>query len=333
MSPAEEIVYIHENQLDAYQCVATIKAEMRQVIVGQEALIEKLIIALICKTHVLIEGMPGLAKTLTVNALANVIGLNFGRVQFTPDLLPSDIIGTQIFNPKTFEFHTEKGPIFTNLLLADEINRAPAKVQSALLEAMQEKQITIGKTQYLLPSPFIVLATQNPIEQEGTYSLPEAQMDRFMFKITLDYPSAEEEMEVMMRMAQPTVSHQLQQVVDYQHIEHLSEQLKTIHIAPSLQKYIVDIVHATRTPSLCLPAYEELIESGASPRATIALALSAKAHALIHGRHYVIPSDIRTMACDVLRHRIKLHYQAIAQGMTPETIIHTLLNHIEIAND
>ncbi len=304
--------------------------EISKVIVGQEYLIERLIIGLLCAGHILIEGVPGLAKTTAVKALASAIDAEFSRIQFTPDLLPADLIGTMIYNPADGTFYPRKGPIFTNLLLADEINRAPAKVQSALLEAMQERQITIGDTTFPLQEPFMVLATQNPIEQEGTYPLPEAQVDRFMLKLKLDYPSREEELQIMRRMGKwepPSV----EPVIGIPDILRMRDEVRKIYIDSRLEEYIVDIVRATRYPSqFDLADLEALIEYGASPRASIYLSMTGKAHAFLQGRDFVLPEDIRSMAMDVLRHRVILSYEAEAEEITPEWIITQILETVRL---
>ena len=314
--------------------IARLQQEIAKVIVGQDALIERLIIALLCQSHVLIEGIPGLAKTLTVTTLAQALGLSFSRVQFTPDLLPGDLTGTQIYNPATRQFDIQKGPIFANLVLADEINRSPAKVQSALLEAMQEKQVTLGKEINVLPSPFLVLATQNPIEQEGTYPLPEAQVDRFMFKLKVTYPSFDEELEVMRRVSQPkSAASVINAVVSIEELDNLCQQVSQVYIAPALEKYIVHLVSATRFPSQYDLPITDLIRFGASPRGSINLSFSAKASALMQGRDHVQPEDIRRLAPDVLRHRIALSYKAEAQGLTSEQLIEQILAQVAIPND
>ncbi len=303
--------------------ITRLQQEIAKVIVGQDALIERLIIALLCQSHVLIEGIPGLAKTLTVNTLAQALGLSFSRVQFTPDLLPGDLTGTQIYNPATCQFDIQKGPIFANLVLADEINRSPAKVQSALLEAMQEKQVTLGKESNLLPSPFLVLATQNPIEQEGTYPLPEAQVDRFMFKLKVSYPSFDEELEVLDRVSQPTsATPTVNAVLSAEELDNLCQHVSQVHI-----------VSASRFPSQYDLPITDLIRFGASPRGSINLSLAAKASALMQGRNHVQPEDIRRLAPDVLRHRIALSYKAEAQGITSEQLIEQILAKVAIPHD
>jgi len=304
--------------------------EISKVIIGQEHLIERLIIGLFCAGHILIEGVPGLAKTTAVETLASAINVEFSRIQFTPDLLPADLIGTMIYNPADGSFHPRKGPIFTNLLLADEINRAPAKVQSALLEAMQERQVTIGDITFPLQEPFMVLATQNPIEQEGTYPLPEAQIDRFMLKLKLDYPSREEELKIMRRMSKGE-EFKVEPVIGAPDILRMRDEVRKIYIDSRLEEYIVDIVRTTRSPSqFGLADLEPLIEYGASPRASIYLSMTSKAHAFLQGRDFVLPEDVQAMAMDVLRHRIILSYEAEAEEITPEWIITRILETIEL---
>ncbi|HPQ09307.1 MAG TPA: MoxR family ATPase [Bacteroidia bacterium] len=305
--------------------------EINKVIVGQQHMVERLLIGLLSNGHILLEGVPGLAKTLAVNTLAKSINAKFSRIQFTPDLLPADLIGTMIFNQKTGEFNVRKGPIFANFVLADEINRAPAKVQSALLEAMQEKQVTIGEQTFPLPNPFLVLATQNPIEQEGTYPLPEAQLDRFMLKVVLTYPSKEDEMKIIAANVSPEGLKKPQQVVTTDDILKARELVKYVYIDEKIEKYIVDIVFATRFPKdYKLEKFAPLIAYGASPRAGINLALAAKAYAFIKRRGYVIPEDVRAVCHDILRHRIGLTYEAEAENVTTEQIITELLNVVEV---
>ena len=305
--------------------------EINKVIVGQNQMVERLLIALLSNGHILLEGVPGLAKTLAVNTLAKSINAKFSRIQFTPDLLPADLIGTMVFNQKTGEFNVRKGPIFANFVLADEINRAPAKVQSALLEAMQEKQVTIGEQTFPLPNPFLVLATQNPIEQEGTYPLPEAQLDRFMLKVVLTYPSKEEELKIIAANVSPEGLKKPQQVVGVEEILKARELVRYVYIDEKIEKYIVDIVFATRFPKeYKLEKFAPLIAYGASPRAGINLALAAKAYAFIKRRGYVIPEDVRAMCHDILRHRIGLTYEAEAENITTENIITEILNVVEV---
>lgn len=305
--------------------------EVGQVVVGQEYMVNRLMVGLFTNGHVLLEGVPGIAKTLTVNTLANVLHLDFQRIQFTPDLLPADLIGTMIYNQKKAEFEVKKGPIFANVILADEVNRAPAKVQSALLEAMQEKTVTIGETSYKLDRPFLVLATQNPVDQEGTYSLPEAQIDRFMLKVKIDYPSKDEELEVMRRMANMKFSPKLQTLLTKEDIFAIRDEVNQVSISESLEKYIIELVFATRDPKaygLNDEAY--YMQFGASPRASINLNLAAKAIAFFNQRDYVLPEDIKEIAKDVLNHRIILNYEAEADGISTEQIIEKLLQKIPI---
>ena len=313
--------------------VERLLAEVHKVVVGQDEMIERVFMGLLCNGHVLLEGAPGLAKTLTVSTLARCLHLEFKRVQFTPDLLPSDVLGTVIYNHQSGEFTNKKGPVFTNLLLADEINRAPAKVQSALLEAMAERQVTIGDATYRLPEPFLVLATQNPIEQEGTYALPEAQLDRFMFKIKVDYPSAEEELTIMERVAAAPHAGKIavEPVIGPKELESVRGVLDRMIAEKSVRRYIVDVVTATRTPQAAgLGALAPFIDFGASPRATIALFQAARAHAFPRHRGYVSPEDVKAVAPDVLRHRIILSYEAEAEGKTVEQIVRAILEHVQV---
>jgi len=311
--------------------IEDIKREISRVIVGQEKVIERLIIGLLCKGHILIEGVPGLAKTLMISTLSKIIRTTFRRIQFTPDLLPADLIGTLVYNQKSGEFETKKGPIFSNIILADEINRSPAKVQSALLEAMQERQVTIGDKTHKLEEPFLVLATQNPIEQEGTYPLPEAQIDRFMLKVLIGYPDKEEEMEIIRRMASTNGVPKANPVVSPEQILRARKVLDDIYVDEKIHRYIVDVVFATRKPAeYGLGDVADLIEYGASPRASIYLALAGKAKAFISGRGYVIPEDIKDVIHDVLRHRIILTFEAEAEEVTSDDIISRLLEKIEV---
>jgi MoxR-like ATPase len=304
--------------------------EVSKVIVGQREMVEGIIMGLLTGGHVLLEGVPGLAKTMTIASVAKAISLGFQRVQFTPDLLPTDLIGTMIFNPKSGEFAPKKGPVFTNIVLADEINRAPAKVQSALLEAMAEKQVTIGDTTYPLEKPFLVLATQNPLEQEGTYPLPEAQMDRFMFKLVVTYPKRVEEMEILNRMAidqQPSVS----TVLNKEELIRASKVADQIYVDEKIKNYIVDLVMATRNPSDAgLSKLQPLIQVGGSPRATISLTRAAKAHAFLRSRAFVTAEDIKAVAYAVLRHRIILTYEAEAESFTTDAVIKEILSSVEV---
>lgn len=304
--------------------------EVSKVIVGQNYMIERLLLGLLSNGHVLLEGVPGLAKTLTVTTLSQTISTKFQRIQFTPDLLPADLIGTLIYNQKDGNFTTKKGPIFSNLILADEINRSPAKVQSALLEAMQERQVTIGENTFKLEDPFLVLATQNPIEQEGTYPLPEAQVDRFMLKLSVGYPNKEEELEIIRRQTRNVIE-KAQAVISPQDIIKAREVVKEVYVDEKIEKYIVDIVFATREPeNYGLAELKDLINYGASPRASIYLALAAKAHAFIRRRGYVTPEDVRSVGMDVMRHRVILSYEAEAEEMTTEDVIRKVLNRIEV---
>ncbi|EDM79770.1 ATPase, AAA family protein [Plesiocystis pacifica SIR-1] len=308
-------------------------SEVQKVVVGQREMMERVFMGLICGGHVLLEGAPGLAKTLTVNTLARCMTLDFKRVQFTPDLLPSDVLGTVIYNHQQGEFTNKQGPVFTNLLLADEINRAPAKVQSALLEAMAERHVTIGDTTYPLPKPFLVLATQNPIEQEGTYSLPEAQLDRFMFKIRVDYPTADEELTIIDRIAVPGESRlpEVNQVITPEQIANVRKVLEEIIFEKPVREYIVSVVGATREPaSAQLPGLAPFIDFGASPRASIALFQAARAHAFLRRRGYVSPEDVKAVAPDVLRHRVILSYEAEAEGKSVEEIVRVILEHVHV---
>ncbi|HZZ80694.1 MAG TPA: AAA family ATPase [Gemmataceae bacterium] len=305
-------------------------AQIGRVIIGQRELIDRLILGLLTGGHMLLEGVPGLAKTLAVRTLAQGLHLTFQRIQFTPDLLPADVIGTQIFNPRSGEFTIKKGPIFANFVLADEINRAPAKVQSALLEAMQEKQVTIGDNTYSLESPFLVLATQNPIEQEGTYPLPEAQVDRFMLKLHLNYPSKEEELAILDRMAliEPDVA--IEPVLSATDIFGLRKTIDSIYLDSKVKKYIVEVVHATRRPKDFGLDLESYIQYGASPRATIFLTRGAKGQAFLEGRSYVTPQDIKTIGYDILRHRVTLTYEAEADEVTPEVLLKRVFDQVKV---
>lgn len=309
--------------------VRQIMANVEKVIVGQRYLIERLIIGLLCDGHLLLEGLPGLAKTTAVKALATTVQTTFQRIQFTPDLLPADILGTQFYRPDTATFEIKKGPVFHNIILADEINRAPAKVQSALLEAMQELQITIGETTFNLKKPFLVLATQNPIEQEGTYPLPEAQIDRFMMKIRVDYPSAEEEREIMTRVY-GGVEAQMTGAVDWTRIARAGQTMRAIHMEDRIMDYVVRLVRATREPEAFGLELAPMIQYGASPRASIWLGMAARAHAFVSGRGYVTPQDVKTMAPDILRHRIILSYEAEAEEKTTDDLIEVLLERLEV---
>jgi MoxR-like ATPase len=310
--------------------VQDLLAEIGHVVVGQERLIQRLLIGLLADGHILIEGVPGLAKTLSVKTLSDAIQTSFQRIQFTPDLLPADLIGTQIYNPRTGEFTPRQGPIFANLILADEINRAPPKVQSALLEAMQERQVTIGDATYTLAEPFIVLATQNPIEQEGTYPLPEAQVDRFMLKVVITYPDRAEERQILERMTGDPLP-PARPVVHPDQILHARQVVRGIYVDPKIKEYVLDLVFATREPEQSgVEALRGLIAYGASPRATIYLISTAKAHAFLQGRGYVTPEDIKQVATDVLQHRVIVTYEAEAEDVTSTDIVRTILDHVEV---
>lgn len=305
--------------------------ELDKVIVGQRYMIDRLLIGLLADGHVLLEGVPGLAKTLTVSSLAKVINTKFQRIQFTPDLLPADLIGTLIYNQKESEFTVKKGPIFANIILADEINRSPAKVQSALLEAMQELQVTIGETTFLLEEPFLVLATQNPVEQEGTYTLPEAQVDRFMMKLKIGYPTETEELEIMRRMARTGKAEALKPVIKAKDIIAARNVINELYMDEKVEKYIVNLVFATRNPAAYnLPELTDLISFGASPRASINLNLAARAHAFMDHRPYVTPEDVRTIAMDVLRHRIIPTFEAEAEDISSEEIVNKILSSVQV---
>lgn len=311
--------------------VEMLSLEMDKVIVGQKNMVEKLLIGLLSNGHILLEGVPGLAKTLAINTLAKCVNADFSRIQFTPDLLPADVIGTQIYSQKQETFSIRKGPIFANFVLADEINRAPAKVQSALLEAMQEKQVTIGDQTFKLPNPFLVLATQNPIEQEGTYPLPEAQMDRFMLKIVIGYPTREDEKKIIAANIQPSGMPQANAILTTDAIIKARTVVKDVYMDEKIERYIVDIVFASRFPKeYKLEKFEGLISYGGSPRASINLALAAKAYAFIKRRGYVIPEDVRAVCLDVMRHRVGLTYEAEAENITSEHIITEILNTVEV---
>ncbi len=311
--------------------VDQLREETARIIVGQETMMDRLLIGLLSRGHVLLEGLPGLAKTLAIKTLSQAVHAKYSRIQFTPDLLPADIIGTMIYNPSTNNFSVRKGPIFANFVLADEINRAPAKVQSALLEAMQERQVTIGTDTFPLEEPFLVLATQNPIEQEGTYPLPEAQVDRFMLKVKIDYPDKEEELEIMRRNLSGAVFQEVRPVVQPEAILKARESVQKVYMDEKVQRYILDIVFATRNPSeYGLPQLQPLINYGGSPRASINLALAAKAYAFLQRRGYVVPDDVRHLCLDVMRHRIGLSYEAEAENVTSEDVLHKILDTVEV---
>lgn len=308
-----------------------IRTEIAKVIVGQSTLVDRLLTALITSNHVLIEGVPGLAKTLTITTLAQAIRATFHRIQFTPDLLPADVIGTLVYNPKTGDFTTKQGPVFANLILADEINRAPAKVQSALLEAMQERQVTIGEHTFPLPEPFLVLATQNPVEQEGTYPLPEAQVDRFMFKVMVDYPSTADELKILQRMANGQKPQAVEPVIAPEDVARIRDLAAEIFMDAKIEEYIVNLVDCTRHPDKYgLAQLQPLIQYGGSPRATIFLAQAAKANALLEGRGYTTPQDVKTVAPDVLRHRVLLTYEADAEEITAAQVVKQVLDTVPV---
>ena len=308
-----------------------VKREVAKVIVGQDALVERLLIGMLCKGHILIEGVPGLAKTLTVHTLARAIAASYVRIQFTPDLLPADISGTTIYSPQDGQFHVRKGPVFANIVLADEINRAPAKVQSALLEAMQERQVSIGGTTFPLEDPFMVLATQNPIEHEGTYALPEAQLDRFMLKVHVTYPTRDEEKQILDRFVVPGEEPDIARVATPEAVLAASSALADVHMDERLRDYIVHLVYATREPDAYkLASMAQLIEYGASPRASIFLAQAARAHAFVNGRGYVEPDDVKAIAADVMRHRIVVTYEAEAENVTSEQIVERVLAGVAV---
>lgn len=308
--------------------VQKIKDEMANVLVGQADLVDSLIVGLLTNGHILLEGVPGLAKTLAIKSLAGCMKADFARLQFTPDLLPADLLGTMIYNPQDANFSAKLGPVFSNLILADEINRAPAKVQSALLEAMQERQVTIGDTTYPLPDPFLVLATQNPIDQEGTYTLPEAQLDRFLLKVTVDYPTKEEELSILDRMATSAKPPETSAVVDTATISNSRGLVNQIYIDPAVREYIVELVQCTRQPGKADPTLIPLIRAGASPRATINLALASRARAFMQGRAFVTPQDVKDLALNIFRHRILPSYEAEAEDISTDTIIDRILQRV-----
>lgn len=322
---------INERVKSASDWTELLKREMGKVIVGQKYLVDRLLTGILANGHVLLEGVPGLAKTLAVKTMAGAMDAKFNRIQFTPDLLPSDIVGTLIYNQQKGEFITQKGPIFANIILADEINRAPAKVQSALLEAMQERQVTIAQNTFALPEPFLVLATQNPIDQEGTYPLPEAQVDRFMFKLKIGYPEQKEERLILDLMAKTEVAEDVNKVVTPAKIMESRKIVDEIYMDDKIKDYIVELVFATRKPSkFGMPDLSGMVEFGASPRATIALALAAKAHAFLDARGYVVPQDIKDIAPDILRHRIILTYEAEAENITTDDVVAKVLDKVAV---
>jgi len=324
------VMVINEKVKEASSFIRDLVREIEKVIVGQKYLIDRLLVGLLANGHVLLEGVPGLAKTLSVKTLSDTVKTKFQRIQFTPDLLPADLIGTLIYEPDKGTFTTKKGPIFANIILADEINRAPAKVQSALLEAMQERQVTIGDKTFPLDKPFLVLATQNPIEQEGTYPLPEAQVDRFMLKLKIDYPTKIEEREIMDRMAFTDKQISVQPVISPERILETRKIVDEVYIDDKVKDYIIDLVFATRNPDEYNLDLKRYIEYGASPRATIYLTLASKAHAFIQGRGYVTPQDVKSIGMDVLRHRVIITYEAEAEDMTSEDVVQRIFDEVEV---
>jgi len=321
---------VTEQVLTASAPFADLTSTIHEVIVGQDLLIRRMLTAMLADGHLLIEGVPGLAKTLAVSTLANGLDASFQRIQFTPDLLPADVVGTLVYRPNTGDFEVHEGPVFANIVLADEINRAPAKVQSALLEAMQERQVTIGRETHPLPKPFMVLATQNPVEQEGTYPLPEAQIDRFLMKVVVTYPDRAEELEILKRMASTGASTDVAAVITPDAVLKSRTVVDQIYVDDRVAGYIVDLVTATREPHRIDPDLAALVEFGASPRATLALTLCARANAFLEGRAYVVPQDVKDIAMDVLRHRVTTTYEAEAEERTSENIIQTILNHVPV---
>lgn len=330
-SSVQDIQALNEKIEKESEFVSLLVQEIEKTIIGQKEMVQRLLIGLLSDGHILLEGVPGLAKTLAINSLSKAIDVDFKRIQFTPDLLPADLVGTMIYDQKQQSFEVKKGPIFTNFLLADEINRAPAKVQSALLEAMQERQVTIGESSYPLTEPFMVLATQNPIEQEGTYPLPEAQVDRFMLKVVLDYPEKGEEQRIIRQNLAPEGNPELKKVVDKEQIAKARKTLREVYMDEKVERYIVDIVHATRDPKAYgMEELQRLIGFGGSPRASINMALAAKAFAFIQRRGYVIPEDVRAVCHDVLRHRVGLSFEAEAEEIGVDELIDRLLNTVEV---
>ncbi len=322
---------ITELQQEHQKKIKEVYSEVAKVVVGQEYMVNRLLVGLFTNGHILLEGVPGLAKTLTISTVAKVLHLDFARIQFTPDLLPSDLVGTMIYNQKEGKFEVKKGPIFANIILADEINRSPAKVQSALLEAMQEKQVTIGETTFKLDKPFLVMATQNPVENEGTYPLPEAQIDRFMMKVFVDYPTKEDELEIMRRISNMQFSYEVNQVLTKEDIFSIRAEVNKVKISESLEKYIIELVTATRKPKEYKLDHEgQYIQFGASPRASINMNLASKALAFMDGRDYVLPEDIKEVALDVMNHRIILNYEAEADNVKTADIIKVLLSKVPI---
>ena len=331
LSPAESIRLLAEKIQTENQIIQLLRKEISKVIVGQTYMLDRLLIALLADGHVLLEGVPGLAKTLAIKSLSEALDASFSRIQFTPDLLPADVSGTLVYNQKSESFTVKKGPVFANFVLADEINRAPAKVQSALLEAMEERQITIGDETFTLPNPFLVLATQNPIDQEGTYTLPEAQVDRFMLKVILDYPKMEEEKLIIRSNVRKEGLEKIGKILSSSDVLRLRELVREVYLDEKIEQYIVDLVFATRTPAKYgLPNLENLISFGCSPRASINLALAGKAHAFLQNRAFVTPEDIRAVAVDVMQHRIGLTYEAEAENMSAKQIVEAVINRVDV---
>ena len=325
-----DVKQIQEQVQSASAKFSVLRQEISNTIVGQSYMIDRLLIGLLSNGHILLEGVPGLAKTLCVTTLTKAVKADFKRIQFTPDLLPADLIGTMIYDPKEGTFKTKKGPIFANLILADEINRAPAKVQSALLEAMQEHQVTIGDQSFALDEPFLVLATQNPIEQEGTYPLPEAQVDRFMLKLKITYPNKKEEKEIQRRMAATNVKCEVNEIITPEEILEARKIVDSIYIDEKVSDYILDIIFATREPEAYKLPFKDYIQYGASPRATIALTIAAKAHAFLQGRGFVTPQDVKSIGPDVLRHRVIVSYEAEAEGMTSDDLVQKIFDEVQV---
>jgi MoxR-like ATPase len=325
-----DVKRISEQVLMESRTLQRLRMEIENVIVGQRELIDRLLVGILCNGHVLIEGVPGLAKTLTVTTLARAMQTSFQRIQFTPDLLPADLVGTLVYNPKSGDFTVKKGPVFHQIILADEINRAPAKVQSALLEAMQERQVTIGDTTFKLEEPFMVLATQNPIEQEGTYPLPEAQVDRFLLKVQVGYPTRDEEHQILRRMAKSNPDIRVEPVISPEDILRLRALSDEIYMDEKIEDYILSVVQATRAPQECGLDIGDLIRYGASPRATIALCMASRAYALLQGRGYVTPQDVKSVGMDVLRHRVIISYEAEAEEKTSEDLIRQIFNAVKV---
>jgi MoxR-like ATPase len=330
----EEQIQATEQEKDVHrEKIKQIFDEVGKIVVGQHHMLSRLLIGLFSNGHILLEGVPGIAKTLTVSTLSKVLHLDFQRIQFTPDLLPADLVGTMIYNQKVGSFEVKKGPIFSNIILADEINRAPAKVQSALLESMQEKQVTIGETTFILDRPFLVLATQNPVDQEGTYPLPEAQIDRFMMKVHVDYPSKEEELEVMRRMSNLSFDVEIETIITKEDVFKIREEVNEVKVSESIEKYIIELVYATRSPKdYGLDDLQHYIQFGASPRATINMNLAAKVMAFFNGRDFVLPEDIKEIAPDILNHRIILNYEAEADGITTHDVVDAILKKVPVNN-